>query len=135
MSTESPKYSRSRMSRRLAGLLVLVLAILGLTATGATAGTPNCASTYTCWWANTNFDGTYYGSAMDQISWPSAINSNDDSVQNNGTSGNAIFTYRYAYYIEVMYCVRKGVAVSVIPSAKANRGSSHQWKIADSGCY
>ncbi|HEY0239931.1 MAG TPA: peptidase inhibitor family I36 protein [Friedmanniella sp.] len=115
--------------------LALVPAIIGVGASSAAAGTANCASTYACWWVDQNYNGMYYGSALNQYAWPEGIANKDDSVHNNGTSGNAIFTYNYGYQIEVMYCVRKGVAVSAIPSDKANRGNSHNWKAADSGCY
>jgi len=42
-------------------------------------------------------------------------------------------SHRYAQNIEVMYCVRKGIAVSQIE--KQDMGSSHSWRQADSGCY
>ncbi|QFV00217.1 hypothetical protein KDY119_03752 [Luteimicrobium xylanilyticum] len=126
-----------RVRRRLAAVLVAGLAASGAavaTAAGAQASTSDCASTYTCWWVDTGYSGTYYGSAMNQLSWPSGIANKDSSVWNDGTSGQAIFTYNYNANIEVMYCVRKGVKVSSIPSSKANRGNSHNWKAPDSGC-
>lgn len=113
-------------------MLLLAPALIAGTAVGASAA-PSCASTYACWWVNQNYTGTYYGSSLNQGTWPSGILNKDRSVFNNGTSGNAVFTYRYPQQIETMYCVRRGVAVSAL--AKSNMGSSHNWKAANSGCY
>lgn len=125
--------STSERVRRVLVAAVLVPGLLFGSAVSASAATPSCSSGYACWWVNTGYSGTYYGSALNQLTWPSGIENKDKSVFNNGTSGNAVFTYRYAQNIEVMYCVRKGVSVNSI--SKSNMGSSHNWKAADSGCY
>lgn len=114
--------------------VALVPGLLGFGAVAAQAGTPNCASTFACWWTDTNYDGTSYGSAKNQGTWPAGIANKDSSAQNNGTSGNAVYTYNYILQVELMYCVRKGSVVKSIPAAKADRGQSHDWKPATSGC-
>lgn len=123
--------------RKVRALMVLAMlpALLGIGTATAQAGSANCASTFACWWVDTNYNGTSYGSAKDQAGWPAGIANKDSSVQNNGTSGNAIYTFNYGFQLEQMYCVRKGIAVSSISSDKANRGGSHSWKAATSGCY
>lgn len=124
--------TRSARAVTVAGI---ALGTMVAVAPSASAASPSCSSTYTCWWVDTGYSGTFYGSSMNQSGWPSGIADKDSSVFNNGTSGNAIFTYNYGFQIEVMYCVRRGVAVSAIPSDKANRGNSHSWHAADGGCY
>lgn len=116
-------------------VLAMVPGLLGIGAVSAQAGTANCISTYACWWVDTNYNGTSYGSEKNQGTWPAGISNKDSSVHNNGTSGNAVYTFNYGQQIEQMYCVRKGVAVTSIAADKANRGQSHSWKAANSGCY
>ncbi|RMI12790.1 peptidase inhibitor family I36 protein [Cellulomonas triticagri] len=128
--------SRSTMVRpgaRRALLIALALPLISLVPATSASAAPSCSSGYACWWTGTSWTGTYYGSALNQLTWPSGIVNKDRSVFNNGTSGNAVFTYRYVQNIETMYCVRRGVSVSSL--AKSNMGSSHNWKAANSGCY
>lgn len=145
---------RTRLGAALGGLVLLPALVVGA-ATGAPAATPeptsppaaaatvapmvtlppqDCSSTYACWWVDINYGGDYYGSSKDQWTWPAGIANKDSSVVNNGTSGQAIFTYNYNSWIETMYCVRKGVWVSWLGNDKQDRGQSHNWKVPDSGC-
>lgn len=127
--------TKSRLRSGFAVLALFPLLFVG-TATDASAAfrPEDCPKTYACWWVDINYGGNYYASLKNQGVWPEGIAHKDSAVFNNGTSGNAVFTYKYGYNIETVYCVRMGVKVSWLGNARQDKGKSHDWKATNSGC-
>ena len=93
----------------------------------------NTSTSAHCWVVGA--DEISCGSAEDRGVWPAGVSKQVSSAHDEGRRGDAVCTLDVGQQVEQMSCALEGVAVTSVATEPANRGQSHSWKAADSGCY
>src|SRR5438128_9821689 len=89
-----------------AAVLALGAGVLGAAAGPAKAAASDCASTYLCVWKDSGFTNSRFQFAGNNTSWAAwAINNEDSSWFNNGTSGLRVQVYDHTNYVTTTICV------------------------------
>ncbi|BAJ33252.1 MULTISPECIES: peptidase inhibitor family I36 protein [Kitasatospora] len=91
-------------------------------------GTAACPSGYLCVWDQPDFRGRMYRFLGDNASWGDwAIDNNDRSWFNNGTSGTYACVWQYVNLVGHAKALAPGEASPDDPG-HAGRGSSNDWR-------
>lgn len=119
-----------KIRRFVAGALActaLPLGVLATTAPSAAAAPPGCASGALCVYVDTGYDGRKFQFFGDNKSWGAwAIEDEDSSWFNNGTSGMAVRVYDGRDYTGGGKCFRRGTGEDDAVLVD-DRGSSNEW--------
>lgn len=129
-----------KRTRRWLAVLVSVAGLAGVLVSVAQASVAQavgpCDNGAFCAYKEPNFDtsSTHYEWQAAVANWPTNIDDDEDSVNNNGTISAPVQVYDSINYSDPHYCVRRGIRLN-LPSNKDNDGNSHRWNSSSSGCF
>jgi hypothetical protein len=118
------------MHRKWFALVLVVASVacaMAFGAANAKAAASDCQSTYLCVWWDSGFAGSRYQFAGNNSSWSAwAIQDDDSSWFNNGTSGLRVQVYKDSGYANTTVCVGYKQQISFNSFAN-DKGSSNLW--------